>query len=102
MSVVFVCDMTAIPVAERAAHHAMTRHVIAAATTIRESSDGFVFELSAGEFDTVARFVAKERRCCPFLTFVVTARGEQPEVELRITGPTGAKDFIRTELRLPL
>jgi len=100
MSVVFVCDMTTIPVAERAAHHAMTRHVIAAATAIRELSDGFVFELSVGEYDAVARFVAKERLCCPFLTFVITARADQPRVELRIAGPSGAKEFIRAELRL--
>jgi hypothetical protein len=91
--------MTAIPAAERSAHHAVTRHVIAAAT-IQESPNGFVFELPADEYDAVARFVAKERLCCPFLTFVVTARAEQPQVELRITGPTGAKEFIRAELRL--
>jgi hypothetical protein len=91
--------MTAIPAAERGAHHAVTRHVIAAAA-IRESADGFVFELPAAEYDAVARFVAKERLCCPFLTFVVTARAAQPQLELRITGPTGAKEFIRAELRL--
>lgn len=92
--------MTAIPAAERSAHHAVTRHVIAAATAIRELADGFVFELAADEYDAVSRFVAKERLCCPFLTFVVTARAEQPQVELRISGPSGAKEFIRAELRL--
>lgn len=99
MSVVFACDMTAIPVAERAAHHAVTRHVIAAAT-IREAPDGFIFELPADEYDVVVRFVAKERLCCPFLTFVVTVRAEQSQLELRISGPNGAKEFIRAELRL--
>lgn len=92
--------MTAIPAAERSAHHAVTRHVIAAATDIRESADGFVFELAADEYDAVARFVAKERLCCPFLTFVVTARSDEPQVELRISGPSGAKEFMRAELRL--
>ncbi|MGH7520829.1 MAG: hypothetical protein ACREMI_06090 [Gemmatimonadales bacterium] len=101
MSGGFACDMTAIPAAERSAHHAVTRRVIAAAIT-RESADGFVFELPADEYDAVARFVAKERLCCPFLTFVVTARAEQPQVELRISGPVGAKDLIRAELCLPL
>lgn len=92
--------MTAIPAAERSAHHAVTRHVIAAATAIRELADGFVFELAADEYDAVARFVAKERLCCPFLTFVVTARADEPQVELRISGPSGAQEFIRAELRL--
>ena len=92
--------MTAIPAADRSAHLAVTRHVIAAATAIRELADGFVFELAADEYDAVCRFVAKERLCCPFLTFVVTARADEPQVELRISGPSGAKQFIRAELRL--
>lgn len=100
MTTAFACDMTAIPAAERGAHQANTRQVIAAATTIRESDDGFVFELPAGEYDLVTRFVAKERLCCPFLTFVVTARPTQPQLALTISGPNGAKEFIRTELHL--
>jgi hypothetical protein len=97
----FACDLTAIPPMERRAHQELTRHVIAAATAIRESGEGFVLELSEDEYETVARFVARERLCCPFLTFVVTARAEQPRVELGITGPSGAKEFIRAELHLP-
>jgi len=101
MSTPLACDKTAIPPGERGAHQAVTRHVVTAATVIRDSGEGFVFELPAGEYDAVTRFVAKERLCCPFLTFVVTARAEPPQVELRITGPTGAKEFIRAELHLP-
>ncbi len=96
----FACDMSAIPAAERGAHQEVTRHVVAAATAIREVGEGFLFELAAGEFDAVTRFVARERLCCPFLTFVVTARSQQPHVELHITGPAGAREFIRAELRL--
>jgi hypothetical protein len=99
--IAFACDMTAIPAGERVAHQETTRHVVAAAT-IRESAEGFVFELAADEYDAVARFVAKERLCCPFLTFVVTAQAEPPQVKLRITGPAGAKAFIRAELHLQL
>ncbi|OLC09161.1 MAG: hypothetical protein AUH41_06080 [Gemmatimonadetes bacterium 13_1_40CM_66_11] len=101
MSIPFACDLTAIPPGERAAHHEATRQLVAAATIIRESGEGFAFELAADEYETVTRFVAKERLCCPFLTFVVTARANQPQVELRITGPAGAKEFIRAELHLP-
>jgi len=93
--------MTAIPAAERGAHQALTRRVIAAAA-IRESADGFVFELPAAEYDAVALFVAKERLCCPFLTFVVTVRADERPVEMRVIGPAAAKDFIRAELHLPL
>jgi len=101
MTIPFACDMTAIPPGERGAHQAVTRHVVTAATVIRDSGEGFVFELAADDYEMVTRFVAKERLCCPFLTFVVTARAEPPPVELRITGPIGAKEFIRAELHLP-
>jgi hypothetical protein len=96
----FACDMTAIPAAERGAHREVTRQMIARATAIRESAEGFVFELGRDDYETVTHFVAKERLCCPFLTFVVTARAAPPQVELRISGPTGAKEFIRAELHI--
>ncbi len=96
----FACDLTAIPPMERGAHPELTRHVIVAARTIRESGEGFVLGFSADQYEAVTGFVARERLCCPFLTFVVTARADEPRVELGITGPSGAKEFIRAELKL--
>jgi hypothetical protein len=101
MPVPFACDLMAIPAAERAAHQQVTRHLISSATSIRESGEGFVLEFSADEHETVTEFVARERLCCPFLTFVVVAAPKTGSVELLISGPTGAKQFIRAELHLP-
>jgi len=97
----FACDLSAIPAAERGAHEEVTRRLISAATTIHESGEGFKLEFSADEHATVTQFVARERLCCPFLTFVVAAAPDARGVELRISGPTGAKQFIRAELHLP-
>lgn len=94
------CDLTAIPAAERATHQDVTRHLVAAATEIRESGEGFSLTLSANEYDAVAQFVGRERLCCPFLKFVVVASPERGKVELRLSGPAGAKEFIRAELHL--
>jgi len=100
MPVPFACDLSAIPAAERGAHEQVTRHLISAATAIRGSGEGFRLEFSADEHDTVTQFVARERLCCPFLTFVVAA-SEIGRVELLISGTAGAKEFIRAELHLP-
>lgn len=78
----------------------MTRHLVSSATEIRESGEGFSFQLSADEYATVTQFVAWERLCCPFLKFVVVVAPERGNVELRLSGPAGAKEFIRAELRL--
>jgi hypothetical protein len=101
MSIPLACDLTAIPAAERGAHQLVTRHLVSSAKAIRESDDGFVLELSAAEHETVTQFVVRERLCCPFLTFVVAAAPDAQQVDLVISGPTGAKEFIRTELHLP-
>lgn len=78
----------------------MTRQLVASATEIRESGEGFSFHLPADAYDTVTQFVARERLCCPFLKFVVVVAPERGSLELRLSGPVGAKDFIRAELRL--
>jgi hypothetical protein len=37
-----------------------------------------------------------ERECCPFLTFELVAHPNLGPVNLRVTGPPGAKDFLKT------
>lgn len=59
MSIPLACDMTAIPPADRAEHQRVTRHLVACATDIQESSDGIAFRLPAEEYDTAARFIAR-------------------------------------------
>ena len=99
MSAPFACDLTAIPVAERPAHQQATREIVAAAS-IEERDDGFTVTLPAQCYDLVASFVRRERLCCPFLTFVIRVAPGVSTVELRISGPEGATDFVRHELRV--
>ena len=69
---VFACDMSAIPPAARAEHHNLIRHVVSdLATDVVEISDGFELNFQQSAFDDVARFVAAERLCCPFLRFTL-------------------------------
>jgi hypothetical protein len=39
-----------------------------------------------------------ERECCPFLAFALIAEPNKGPVIVRVTGPTGTKEFLRTLL----
>jgi hypothetical protein len=99
MPIVFACDMTAIPAAERPLHHQLTRRLMDVAE-IRELADGFAFHFPADEYEAVTQFIGRERLCCPFLTFTLEIPQESGPLVLRLTGPDGIKDFIRAELKL--
>jgi hypothetical protein len=101
MNTTFACDMTAIPAADRPAHQQLTRRLVDdLAVDIRGLPDGFALRFPAEEYQAVAEFVARERLCCPFLTFTLEVMPEQGPLVLRLTGPDGVKEFIRAELSL--
>jgi hypothetical protein len=65
-----------------------------------ELPDGYAFRVP-GERKWVARIaemIAAERECCPFLTFELVARPNMGPVIVRVTGPAGTKDFLKTVL----
>ena len=43
----------------------------------------------------VTELMVAERGCCPFLTFELTAQPNMGPVSVRMTGPTGAKGFLK-------
>ena len=65
-----------------------------------ELPDGYAFQLSGDKkgIGVVAELIVAERECCPFLTFVLTAQPNIGPVSVRVTGPAGAKDFLKTIL----
>ena len=69
--------------------------------TAREGIDeGYSFRLPGDRecLALVARILSAERECCPFLKFELTAEPNQGPLTLRITGPIGAKEVIKTLL----
>jgi hypothetical protein len=50
--------------------------------------------------ERLARFIELERRCCPFMTFTLEVRADHGPVTLTLTltGPTGTREFLRTEI----
>lgn len=102
MPIPFACDMTAIPLERRGAHHVLIRRLMTEAVKdISELPDGLAFRFPAEEYDAVTEFVGRERLCCPFLTFTLDVSPDRGPLRLRLTGTEGVKDFIRAELHLP-
>jgi hypothetical protein len=72
-------------------------------TAVEELSDGYDFCLP-GDRNTIAiaaEMFAAERECCPFLTFTLTAHPNAGPLFVRITGPMGTKEFLKTVLLEP-
>ena len=68
----------------------------------KELQNGFAYKFNGSDtmVDELATFIKTERMCCDFFIFNLSFSGDKSEAWLEITGPKGAKDFIKTELGL--
>jgi len=65
-----------------------------------ELQDGYAFRIpgNASRIRLVAELIVAERECCPFLTFELVAEANKGPMIVRVTGPGGTKEFLRTIL----
>ena len=95
------CVPGAIEPAERPAHFERVGRLFGTLVESREMlPDGYAFRFPATAFDEVARFVANERKCCPFLRFAIEVPPGGSALWLRLTGPEGTPAFLDAEFRL--
>jgi hypothetical protein len=75
----------------------LARFMLAVSGT-EELPDGFAFHISGDEksIAVVAELIVAERECCPFLTFELAAHPNMGPLLLRVTGPFGTKEFLKT------
>jgi len=68
----------------------------------KELSNGFSYKFAGSDaiVDELTTFVKTERLCCDFFDFHLTVKGDGSFAWLTITGPKGARDFIKNELEL--
>lgn len=93
------CVPGAIDPAERAGHFELIAHLFGSLAERREAlPDGYAFRFPADALEQVARFVANERRCCPFLRFVLELPPGGDALWLRLTGPEGTAALLDAEL----
>jgi len=68
----------------------------------KETATGFQYQFKGDDqlLDELTTFIKTERQCCDFFDFGLTVKGDGTLVLLDISGPKGAKEFIKTELDL--
>jgi hypothetical protein len=71
-----------------------------ALVTTDELADGYLFRIPGDKkwIAVVADLIMAERECCPFLRFELVAEPGMGPITLRMTGPPGTKDFIKSFL----
>ena len=95
------CCLTSTELREREA--TLLAQFRSAVMATEELPDGYSFRLSGDGtwVAVVAELIVAERECCPFLTFELAAHPNRGPVIVRVTGPAGTKDFLRTILCEP-
>lgn len=69
-----------------------------AVTAAEELPNGFVFRVPRHKkwIAVAGELILAECECCPFPTFELAAGPNLGPVIVRVTGPAGTKDFLRT------
>jgi len=65
-----------------------------------ELDDGYGFRIPGDRkwLAVVTELISAERECCPFLKFELTADSNMGPLMLRMTGPAGTKEFLKSIL----
>jgi len=68
----------------------------------KELSNGYQYTFKGYDtiLDQIINFIKGERQCCNFLSFNLSIEDAETNIQLTITGPKGAKEFINTEIEL--
>jgi hypothetical protein len=86
------------PSLQRIGEAASGRHARA-----QRTPGGYAFTLAGKTLSLTeaAEWIGLERRCCPFLTFGLSASGDRSDWLLTLTGPEGVKALFEAEFRPP-
>ena len=93
-----LCSLTTVELRDREA--TLLAQFRSAVIETEELQEGYAFRLPGdGEWiELIAELIVAERECCPFLAFEMTALPNMGPVIVRVIGPTGTKEFLRTVL----
>ena len=72
--------------------------ITSAAVEMEELPDGLAFRVPGDRkwMALVLAWIAAERECCRFLTFELSAQPNLGPVCVRLTGPPGSKEFLKS------
>lgn len=99
----FRCNLNAMNPAERQKHTALGKQLWSAVRERTELPNGYGFRLDTDRISPaqVTKWMAMERKCCPFFDFELELQPEKGPVWMRLTGAPGVKDFIKLEFPSP-
>jgi hypothetical protein len=95
------CSLTAVELRDREAM--LLAQFRSAVIETEELQEGYAFRLPGdGEWiGLIAELIVAEHECCPFLAFEMAALPNMGPVIVRVIGPAGTKEFLRTVLCKP-
>jgi hypothetical protein len=75
--------------------------VKSAVREVTENENGYAFRFPSDDdsFAILNEFIMLECRCCPFLDFAITVPRGNGDINLELSGPVGAKDFIAANFK---
>ena len=65
------------------------------ARSVKEFETGYSIAFENGHATEIVEFIELERECCNFFEFALTFEAGQGPTTLTISGPEGAKEFLR-------
>jgi hypothetical protein len=97
----FACVPGAICSAERTEHFDLISQLMRnELRALKELENGYEMEFDVESLPLLARFMANERLCCPFIDFQLSIGRDPWPTRLRLTGDGGIKEVLRAELGL--
>jgi hypothetical protein len=92
------CSLTSVELRDRVT--TLLAQCRSAVIETEELQEGYAFRLPGdGKWIRLAaELIAAERECCPFLAFEVSALPNLGPVTVRVIGPAGTKEFLKTLL----
>jgi hypothetical protein len=99
MDLPIACDLGTMTEVQRSRREDLVLGLRASLREVVELVDGFALRMLPSAVVGVADFVSLERLCCPFLRFSTEIEPGEGPLWLRMTGPDGAKGFLRESFR---
>lgn len=95
MELPIACNLTDPEFRERRA--ALLQTFQSAVLETKELGDGYAYRFPSETtwIAELAKLIAMERECCPFLQFNLRIEPAAGPIWLELTGPEGTKDFLR-------